>query len=95
MNACCSFSEKQTSSKGSVPPTTMLGRNLSMLTGNDNSLFSASNDASVVIWYEEIAAYPVYKKENKFNEAISLKYQNLDLCKSTREGSRNWVVCTP
>ena len=53
----------QTSAKGSVPPITMLGRNLSIPTGDGNSSFRATNDASVVMRYAVSAAYPVYKTQ--------------------------------
>ena len=49
----------QTSAKGSVPPITMLGRNLSIPTGDGNASFRGTNDASVVMRYEVIDAYPV------------------------------------
>ena len=41
----------------------MLGRNLSIPTGDGNASFRATNDASVVIRYEVSAAYPVYKTQ--------------------------------
>lgn len=50
-----------TSAKGSVPLITILERNLSMPTGDDNCLFSASK-AAYVMWYAESAAYPVWTR---------------------------------
>ena len=46
-----------------MPPITMLGRNLSIPTGDGNSSFRATNDASVVMRYAVSAAYPVYKTQ--------------------------------
>ena len=42
-----------------MPPITMLGRNLSIPTGDGNASFRGTNDASVVMRYEVIDAYPV------------------------------------
>ena len=46
-----------------MPPITMLGRNLSIPTGDGNASFRATNDASVVMRYAVSAAYPVYKTQ--------------------------------
>lgn len=40
-----------TSSNAFIPSTTTLGRNLSIVTGDESSVFTASNEASVAIKY--------------------------------------------